>query len=124
MYREEKGQDFYDTLKTVKSTRGFCTKLRYWNLANHNYSDFKFHKNLLHELPPYIKIVDGTTYIRLERDYFGFWFSDYIYFKNISSKPILVVLRTDIEGMAGQMYPLEPGETFVSNLGRTFEKWD
>lgn len=124
MYREGRGQDFYDTLKKVKSIRGFYSKLKLWNLENHNYSDFTFHKNLLHEMDPHIKILDGLVNIRLERDYFGFWFSDYLYFKNISSKTILVVLRTDMKDFAGEHYPLEPGETFVSNYGRTFEKWD
>lgn len=124
MYRDGLGQNFYNILKTVKNPKDFSAKMRRWNKNHHNYSDFELHKELLHELEPFIKIIDGIVNVRFERDYYDFWFSDYVYLKNISSKPILIVLRTNRAGIAGEQHILKPGETAVSNFGKTFEKWE
>ena len=105
MYPEGHGDRAFELLKQVKSPAEFKAIILQFNKEAHNYEESG------------IKIFERSlSFLNkqkdMSKDYFAFWFSDWIFIKNASSKPIDFILRNKSE------YQLKPSETFRLNFGR------
>ncbi len=65
-------------LKKVKSEEEFRKEMRAFNSENHNHNPFGFY-------------TDKREDIDFSDDYFGNFSSDYLFFKNMSGKPVRII---------------------------------
>lgn len=125
MYRDGHGESFILALDktTAASYPHIITE---WNKANHNYSSFKTYKQLLQQ-PDYqdhIKVEKDMITINFTVDYFKWWFSDWIFIKNSSSKDIHIITRTNLDGVAGKTVIIKEGETYAFSFGYAMDDDD
>ena len=90
MYPEGHGNRAFELLKQVKSSAEFKAMVLQFNKEAHNYEESG------------IKIFERSlSFLNkqkdMSKDYFAFWFSDWIFIKNASSKPIDFILRNKRE---------------------------
>ncbi len=65
-------------LKKVKSEVEFRIEMREFNKDHYNYDPFGFY-------------IHGREDIDLSDDYYGDFFSDYLFFKNLSGRPVKII---------------------------------
>ncbi len=99
MYFEGHGQDVYDDLECVETVEEYKEFVERFNRDNFGYSD----RDLFYDCD------DG--FFDMQDDYFGKWFSDYVYIKNLSEKPVVF---TDANG---KKIELDTVTTAVFNFG-------
>ena len=90
MYRENgNGESFIRMLdKTTPSN--FKSDLHLWNVQNHNYDTFQTYSKSLKGFTP-IRITEDGTILDFTKNYFDWWFSDWIFIKNMSKRSITAV---------------------------------
>lgn len=101
MNYSEHGQDVFDTLETVESEAEYREFVEEFNRQN-----FENDGELFFE-------CDDSFY-DMSTDYFGKWFSDYVYIKNLSDKDVVF---TDADK---QKIVLEPDATMAFNFGKFY----
>lgn len=76
------GQELYDNLECVETVEEYETLVREFNDENFRYEDIETYEC-------------DDSYLDMKNDYFDKWFSDYVYIKNLSEKPVVF---TDANG--------------------------
>lgn len=99
MYYEGYGKDVFDDLECVNIVEEYKEFVERFNRDNFSYSD----RDLFYDC--------NDSYFNMQDDYFGKWFSDYVYIKNLSEKPVVF---TDADGKKIQ---LDTDTTAVFNFG-------
>lgn len=82
MYFEGHGQDVFDNLECVETVEDYKEFV-----AKFNEENFRYNRQLFYEC--------DDSFFDMKSDYFGKWFSDYIYIKNLSDN---ATVFTDSEG--------------------------
>jgi len=125
MYRDGHGESFILALDGT-TVASYPHIINEWNKANHNYNNFKTYKQRLNQ-PDYhdhIKVKEDIIEINFNIDYFKWWFSDWTFIKNGSSKDIHIITRSDIDGVAGQTIIIKPNETHAFYFGTAISPED
>ncbi len=106
MYVEEHGHGFevLKELKKIKSVEDYEAFVEDFN-AEH----FEYNEELVYQ-----KRGDFKEILDMSKDYFGDWFSDYLYIKNLSSEPKEITLNY------GKTLLLDPNRLMVLNFGNLF----
>lgn len=104
------GQQVINALRRVDDTANYQYEVAKFNNNNHHYNDCH---SLTHTLP--IEALDFT------KDYFNYWFSDYVYIKNITLET--VKLTTEERDNNGKVLGIKnvvliPGQIAVICFGR------
>lgn len=98
MYYEGHGKDVFDELECVKTAKEYEELVTRFNDEN-----FSYDEELFYNMP--------QDFLNMRDNYFGKWFSDYVYIKNLSGKPVVF---TDADGKKIQ---LDTDTTAVFNFG-------
>lgn len=98
MYFEGHGQDVFDDLECVETVEDYKEFVTRFNEEN-----FKYEIELFYEC--------DNTFFDMQNDYFGKWFSDYVYVKNLSEKPVV------FNDANGKKIQLNSDTTAVFNFG-------
>ena len=101
MSYSEHGQDVFDTLETVESEAEYREFVEVFNRQN-----FENDGELFYEC--------DESFYDMSTNYFGKWFSDYVYIKNLSDRDVVF---TDTDK---QKIVLEPDATMAFNFGRFY----
>ena len=101
MNYSEHGQDVFDTLETVESEAEYREFVEDFNRQN-----FENDGELFYEC--------DESFYDMSTNYFGKWFSDYVYIKNLSDRDVVF---TDTDK---QKIVLEPDATMAFNFGRFY----
>lgn len=101
MYYSGYGQEVFEGLELVESIDEYKELVEDLNRENFGYKE-----ELFYECP--------DSFLDMSDDYFGKWFSDYVYIKNLSDK---TVIFTDAEK---QRVTLEPEATLAFYFGRFY----
>ena len=72
------GLEAINILENSNDINSFKRNVMFFNKNHHNYDSFNFHTD---------KITDKK--LNLSRNYYDFWFSDYIYIKNLDNTPVI-----------------------------------
>ena len=99
------GNDVIKALRQVNDGVTFLYQVAKFNNSHHRYDE----ESLTYEVS--IDTLDFTN------DYFGNWFSDYIYIKNITEKPVSIIVRKEGDDK-GENYQLSPNKIAVLYFGR------
>lgn len=83
MYPGGHYEDMVLALGTVKTYEDFSLAMHKFNKEHHNYDDFQTYHEPLNE---YLNLVVEDNTIDLEREYYSYWFSDYIFFLNLTGE--------------------------------------
>lgn len=83
MYLSHHGKEIIEELEYIDSEEEFKEYVGKFNRENFHYD----------ELPLWYECDDG--FFDMKNDYFGKWFSDFVYIKNLSEKPVVF---TDTQG--------------------------
>lgn len=125
MYRDGHGENFI--LMLDKTTpKSYNEDLQSWNASNHGYDNFEVYKELLNQ-PDYhdhIKVEKDIITINFTINYFKWWFSDWIFIKNGSSKDIQIITRSNIDGVAGKTVIIKKDETYAFYFGQAIDPED
>jgi hypothetical protein len=108
MYPEGYGDIAFTMLKDVINEKSFIEMVTKFNEENHNYDDEK----LIHQMDC---MFDKDYYIDFNVDYFGRFFSDWLFMKNLSKKDITFTDRENVKSY------IKIGETIRLNFGRLCE---
>lgn len=103
------GQEVIDLLKEVKDWADYAYAVAKFNKENHHYIE---RDGLTRE-------CDGdaaSDMLDFTHDYFGNWFSDYVYIKNVSGKD--VAIRCEDKDENPQDVTLKDGQIAVLCFGR------
>lgn len=92
-------------LKRVSSKASFLKEIKEFNAENHNYPDLEFDER---RIP--LNIIDFNV------DYFHWWFSDYLFFKNKSGQDIIFICEEN-----RQKIVLLNNEIATFNFGKFIE---
>lgn len=76
MYYEDHGKDVFDALECVETVEDYEELVTRFNNKNYSYDE-----ELFYDMP--------QDYFNMQDDYFEKWFSDYVYIKNLSEKPVV-----------------------------------
>lgn len=98
MYYEGHGKDVFDDLECVDTAKEYEELVTRFNDEN-----FAYDEELFYDMP--------QDFLNMRDDYFGKWFSDYVYIKNLSERPVVFI---DAEGKKIQ---LDTDTTAVFNFG-------
>lgn len=82
MYYEGHGHDVFDNLECVETVEDYKEFV-----VNFNEDNFRYNRQLFYDC--------DDSFFDMKSDYFGKWFSDYVYIKNLSDKSAIV---TDANG--------------------------
>lgn len=96
-YWEGYGQDVYEALKNITTEeewRAYVTKF--------NSETFQYEEELHYDVP--------DTFFDMTTDYYGKWFSDYVYIKNISDESVEFITKSGVT-------ELDENEIGVFNFG-------
>lgn len=95
MGTDDLGAELADLIIKQQTRTDFMLACYEFNKENHNYTDFKCQSLPLHK---YLEKKDPIVYdplggnepykINMADDYYRYWFSDYLYFINLSNMPI------------------------------------
>lgn len=122
MYPDGHGRLAKELLDRVETTQGFYKMVAYFNDINHKYTDEY----------PLVRVEmakDLDKWLDMSNNYFDFWFSDWIFIKNISKKDYIFTYKQEkIEG-TDEVKPLEkvtvkPSGILVINFGGKPSKED
>ena len=83
MYPGGHYEDMLLALGTVKTYEDFGIAMHKFNKEHHNYDDFEIYHQPLNE---YLELVVENNIIDLDRGYYRYWFSDYIFFLNLTGE--------------------------------------
>ena len=83
MYPGGKYEDMIIALGSVKTYEDYGLAMHKFNKENHNYSDYTIYHKPLSE---YLDLPSVSDEINLNREYYTYWFSDYIFFLNLTDK--------------------------------------
>lgn len=108
MYLEGHGFQVIDGLQNVNNYEEFSKMVNNFNVENHNYSDMEINVIELRE-----QKLDFVN------NYFYYWFSDYIYIKNIGYDISFLCKDTNEETI---IETLKTGQILVLNFGRVVAK--
>lgn len=109
MYLHGKGSIAIVGLENIKDIGGFRALCENFNKQHYEYEDFEIHEESY-------GISDLNT-ITFEADnYYDFWFSDYLYFKNLTSELFTFIDRKN------QKIILEPNGIAVFQFGERYLK--
>lgn len=98
MNYEGHGKDVFDALERVKTVEEYEELVTRFNDENYSYDE-----ELFYDMP--------QDNFNMQEDYFGKWFSDYVYIKNLSEKPVVFT-----DGY-GKNIKLDTETTAVFNFG-------
>ena len=98
MYFDGHGKDVYDGLECVENVEDYEELVEEFNRDN-----FQYERQLFYDC--------DDRFFNMQDDYFGKWFSDYVYIKNLSGNPVVF---TDANGKRIQ---LDSDTTAVFNFG-------
>lgn len=117
MYPSEYGTEFFNGLSESKSRHEFEVFIKKFNDKH-----FKYIEDLLYSVKKkdfYDLMTNEELVVNFNNDYFGRFFSDYIYIKNLSGYPVVFITRIDEEnGIGEQVVRLLHGETAGFMFGR------
>ena len=113
MYRDGLGQDMVNLLSGVKNVKDFKDGIDKFNKENHSYNGFdletiRVRSNYITENTRGEDIIKFT-----DENYFELYFSDWTFWKNISSKDITFKTRE------GSKSVLKKGEVVAFNFGKS-----
>lgn len=83
MYPGGKYEDMVTALGSVKTYEDYGLAMHKFNKENHNYSDYNIYHKPLSE---YLNLPSVSDEIDLNREYYTYWFSDYLFFLNLTDK--------------------------------------
>ena len=112
MYPEGHGDDFIAELKKCKDRQDFERFINDFNEEN-----FQYPEQLIYEVKPetfFNKIKEKEMVIDFNDKYFDRFFSDWVFFKNLSDTPVKFITRDDEK----IQIILNPNETFRFNFRR------
>jgi hypothetical protein len=102
MSPDDLGGDLVDLMIKQQTRTDFMLACYEFNKENHNYKEFQCHTLPLHK---YLEKKDPVVYdplggnepykINMSDDYYRYWFSDYLYFINLSDIPIKFKIDTE-----------------------------
>jgi hypothetical protein len=104
MYPEGYGDRAFELLKQVKSPAEFKAMVQQFNKEAHNYPE-----NQIEFFERPLSFLQGQK--DMSKNYYDFWFSDWLFIKNISSNPITFTLTDKSK------YEVQPEETVRLNFG-------
>ena len=105
MYIKHHGKNVIKELEHIRNYDEFRTFTTHFNEQNFGYEDFEIYSHT---------ISDGT--INVCKNYFNNWFSDYLYFKNISDIDINMICNNDNRDI--EIKVLKNNEIMVFNFGK------
>ena len=105
MYIKCHGKNIIKELEHIRNYDEFKTFTTHFNEQNFGYEDFEIYNRT---------ISDGT--INVCKNYLNNWFSDYLYFKNISGIDINMVCNNDNRDIETKV--LKNNEIMVFNFGK------
>lgn len=101
MSTDDLGNDLVDLMIKQQTRTDFMLACYEFNKENHNYKEFQCRTLPLHK---YLEKKDPVVYdplggnepykINMSDDYYRYWFSDYLYFINLSNMPIKFEIDT------------------------------
>ena len=83
MYPGGKYEDMIIALGSVKTYEDYGLAMHKFNKENHNYSNYTIYHKPLSE---YLNLPSVSDEIDLNREYYTYWFSDYLFFLNLTGK--------------------------------------
>jgi hypothetical protein len=83
MYPGGKYEDMVTALGSVKTYEDYGLAMHKFNKENHEYDNYSIYHKPLSE---YLNLPSVSDEIDLNREYYTYWFSDYLFFLNLTGK--------------------------------------